>query len=101
MKSIHSVVILLSIFALAACGAQSGAPPAGSGPNDAIPAAPSTTHAFPNKAIQHLIIVVQEDRSFENLFAGFPNANAPTSGITHTGRTIALEPIPLARGPVC
>jgi phospholipase C len=30
--------------------------------------------------ISHVIVVVQENRSFENFFAGYPGADAPTSG---------------------
>ncbi|HEY2475257.1 MAG TPA: alkaline phosphatase family protein [Candidatus Cybelea sp.] len=30
--------------------------------------------------ISHVIVIVQENRSFENFFAGYPGANAPTSG---------------------
>ncbi|MBV9333919.1 MAG: hypothetical protein JO146_07910, partial [Candidatus Eremiobacteraeota bacterium] len=30
--------------------------------------------------IKHVIVVIQENRSLENLFAGYPGANAPMSG---------------------
>ncbi|HEX3671743.1 MAG TPA: alkaline phosphatase family protein [Candidatus Cybelea sp.] len=30
--------------------------------------------------IKHVVVIVQENRSFENFFAGYPGANAPTSG---------------------
>ncbi len=39
--------------------------------------------------IKHVIVVIQENRSLENFFAGFPGANAPMSGcaIAETGST--------------
>ena len=30
--------------------------------------------------ISHVIIIIQENRSFENFFAGYPGANAPMTG---------------------
>jgi phospholipase C len=36
--------------------------------------------AQPPSAIRHVVILVQENRSFDNLFAGFPGADAKTSG---------------------
>ncbi|MGB8909892.1 MAG: alkaline phosphatase family protein [Candidatus Cybelea sp.] len=50
------------------------------------------------RAIQHVIVIVQESRSFDNLFAGYPNADAPTKGLTSTGKYVPLKPISLANG---
>jgi len=33
-----------------------------------------------SKYVKHVVIIVQENRSFENLFAGFHGANAPMYG---------------------
>jgi phospholipase C len=33
--------------------------------------------------ISHVVIIVQENRSFENFFAGYPHANAPMYGCGH------------------
>jgi phospholipase C len=43
--------------------------------------------------IQHVVIVVQENRSFDNIFAGFPGADAPTVGKLPNGKTIPLHTI--------
>ena len=43
--------------------------------------------------IKHVVIIVQENRSFENIFAGFPGANAPTYGYTHTGAVVPLRQV--------
>ncbi|MBV8153107.1 MAG: hypothetical protein JOY98_01705 [Candidatus Eremiobacteraeota bacterium] len=42
-------------------------------------------------AIRHVVVIVQENRSFDNLFAGFPGADAPMTGLTHDGRRVPLH----------
>jgi phospholipase C len=49
------------------------------------------------RTIRNVIIIVQQNRSFENLFAGYPNADAPTTGLTSTGKRVRLLPISLER----
>jgi phospholipase C len=44
--------------------------------------------------IRHIIVIMQENRSFENLFHGFPGAHTVNSGVGH-GVTYTLQPIPL------
>jgi phospholipase C len=51
--------------------------------------------------IEHLIVIVQQDRSFDNLFAGYPGANAPTKGLTSTGTRVPLRRISLKRDKWC
>lgn len=46
--------------------------------------------------IQHVVIVIQENRSFDDLFQGYPGANTVSSGQDSSGHTIPLRPIPLA-----
>lgn len=41
--------------------------------------------------IKHVVIIVQENRSFENLFAGWPGASAPTFGINHKNEKVPLH----------
>ncbi len=43
--------------------------------------------------IKHVVIVVQENRSFDNIFAGFPGAHAHTFGYLHDGTKVPLEQI--------
>ena len=47
--------------------------------------------------LKHVVIVVQENRTFENLFHGFPGARSVTYGKSHGGR-IKLHPVDLV-GP--
>ena len=45
--------------------------------------------------IFHVVVIVQENRSFDNLFQGYPGANTVSSGKNSKGQTIALQPVPL------
>lgn len=45
--------------------------------------------------IQHIVIIVQENRSLDNLFEGFPGARTRDYGFDSSGEKIKLEPIPL------
>jgi len=45
--------------------------------------------------IQHVIIVMQENRSFDNLFYGYPGANTAVGGFNSQGTYIQLQPEPL------
>ncbi|MGA8535526.1 MAG: alkaline phosphatase family protein [Candidatus Tumulicola sp.] len=46
--------------------------------------------------IKHVIIVIQENRSFDNLFQGYPGADTVSQGQDSKGGTIALRPVGLA-----
>jgi phospholipase C len=52
------------------------------------------------KHIQHLVIIVQENRSFDNLFAGWPGADTSMSGLTSTGTTVPLRRITFDGGDI-
>ncbi len=79
-------------LAAAACGGGGGAPSAFA-PGHPISSSPTPTPDL--QKIQHIIIVVQENRTTDNLFNGFPGANTVRSGLSHTGVEIPLQPIPL------
>ena len=61
----------------------------------ALPAAakPRTRLHGDLRDIKHVVVVMQENRSFDNLFATFPGADGTTTGKIHTGQYI-----PLAKG---
>ena len=46
-------------------------------------------------AIQHVVVIFQENRTPDNLFHGLPNADIANSGRNSKGDTITLEPEPL------
>ena len=49
--------------------------------------------------IQHLVILIQENRSFDDFFATFPGADGATSGQIHTGVTYPLTKSSLIQIP--
>ena len=46
--------------------------------------------------ITHIVYIVQENRSFNDLFNGYPGAHTVTSGKISTGETVKLRPVPLS-----
>src|SRR5580704_44722 len=46
--------------------------------------------------IDHIVIIVQENRSFDNLFEGFPHAHSSPTGKLPNGGTTRLKPVSLA-----
>ncbi|MGB8909357.1 MAG: alkaline phosphatase family protein, partial [Candidatus Cybelea sp.] len=57
------------------------------------PVAPQTS-APAHRYVKHIVIVVQENRSFDDLFSGFPGADAPAFGYAGTKR-LPLRATPL------
>src|SRR5579862_1010384 len=66
-----------------------------------IPAGPGATTGYAlgehvqraaswSSKIQHVIIVVQENRTFDNLFNGYPGADTQSWGLDHNGKRITL-----------
>lgn len=45
--------------------------------------------------IEHIVVIIQENRSVDNLFNGFPGANTVQSGENTHGQTISLRPVAL------
>ncbi|MGA7354434.1 MAG: alkaline phosphatase family protein [Candidatus Cybelea sp.] len=45
--------------------------------------------------ITHVVYIVQENRSFDDLFQGYPGADTVSSGKDSNGHTIPLQPVPL------
>ncbi|HTA39415.1 MAG TPA: alkaline phosphatase family protein, partial [Candidatus Acidoferrales bacterium] len=42
--------------------------------------------------IQHVIVIIQENRTMDNMFNGFPNADTVTSGKNSRNKKVALQP---------
>jgi phospholipase C len=45
--------------------------------------------------IKHIVIVLQENRTFDNIFHGYPGANWAKTGYNHRGRRVKLPELPL------
>ncbi len=45
--------------------------------------------------IQHIVIVLQENRTLENIFHGFPGASTVSQGLDSSGNLVTLQPVHL------
>ncbi len=81
----NRLLALAAAAALASCTA-----PAAGGPALPAPAAGAERAASPSP-IQHVVVVIQENRSFDNLFATFPGADGATRGSMHDGKSTPLR----------
>ncbi|MBV8197975.1 MAG: hypothetical protein JO263_07555 [Candidatus Eremiobacteraeota bacterium] len=91
---IRRIVPALALTLAAACSGggspgSSGAgfvpqPPGGSPP-------PTPPPRLVHKYVKHVVIVVQENRSFDNLFHGFKGARYATYGYMHDGTKVSLR----------
>ena len=45
--------------------------------------------------IEHVVYIVQENRSFDDMFEGYPGADTVSSGKTTTGQKVDLQPVSL------
>jgi phospholipase C len=61
-------------------------------PSPSVPE--SKVSAIAGSPIQHIVIIMMENRSFDNLFNGFPGADTAQSGMNGS-QSIALKPVSL------
>ena len=47
-----------------------------------------------NYPIRHVVFIIKENRSFDDLFGRFPGANGATTGVLSTGKTVPLGHMP-------
>jgi len=85
-----SLLRSIAVSALASCliGCSSGC-------HSASTPTASTALATP---IQHIVVIMQENRSFDNLFNGFPGADTAQTGM-NLGVPVPLVVTPLGNGP--
>jgi phospholipase C len=93
----YQYALSTAAIALFLSGCGGAAPPAG----PAVVEQQTATHASTSQAIQNVIVIIQEYRSFDNLFSGYPGADAPTKGLTSTGKYVRLRPIRLEDDKLC
>jgi phospholipase C len=122
-RALLATVVFVSA-ALAGCGGGGGAPgdpqvpvPTPSGPISPTPfpgtpppqptpvpgqtltPTPSTSpNATPTPfaKIQHVVVIVQENRSTDNLFQGLPGADTQNWGLNSSGQRVSLEPVDIS-----
>jgi phospholipase C len=89
------ILLAFTVLALVWCGCSEQTSPSGVTPRASLAKrAPGSTGT-----IQHVVIIIQENRSFDNIFAGFPGADAPLMGLRHTGKLVALHKATLQQYP--
>ncbi|HLY03287.1 MAG TPA: alkaline phosphatase family protein [Candidatus Cybelea sp.] len=85
----RSAIIATIAFVLSACaGGAGGSPSAPSGP-------PGGPPGKRRHQIDHVVIIIQENRTVDNLFQGFPGADTRSYGFDRRGVKIKLMPVPL------
>jgi phospholipase C len=92
MMRFASLIALLCVAACSAAPFSAAVPPAG---NAELAATAKRGNANP---IRHVVFIVQENRSFNNLFMGFPGAVTQKYGYDANGHKIALHAENLATG---
>lgn len=90
MVRFRIAALLVAALAFAACGRGNSVLPA---PQEAAPI--SSMLASGAGKISHVVWVVQENRSFNDLFMGYPNAKTVTEAKNSKGATVKLQPISL------
>ncbi len=82
----------VAILVAAGCSARPGNPTYQSGFTPASLQSQNVARTADDPAyIKHVVIIIQENRSFDNLFATFPGADGATTGKTHDGKTVKLK----------
>ena len=79
------------VLAWTACSSTQGSLPS---PSGAAARASAPTGAG---KIRHVVFIVQENRSFNNLFQGYPGAYTVSAGKDSAGDTVPLVPVKLAK----
>ncbi|HYL27345.1 MAG TPA: alkaline phosphatase family protein [Candidatus Nitrosotalea sp.] len=80
----RSKLAVAATLAWSACSSTLSTPPAGhatSGPSES--------------PIAHVVFIIQENRSFNNLFLGYPGATTADSGYDSSGRKVHVRPLEL------
>jgi phospholipase C len=112
--TLAGAVLFGAVTLLIACSSHGSVPPnsalvpsSGAGRSSTFDAGARRRHRGTATPIQHVFIIIQENRSFDNLFNGYPGANTVTSGMAipvgsnfspipgATPMTVALQPTSL------
>jgi phospholipase C len=100
----HTVCGVFVASLLAGCAHASVTPPAPGGfqgPAGAVRGSGAAGSGRSHRArpqdmlVQHVVILIQENRTVDNLFQGYPGADTASSGQTSTGQTVPLTSIGL------
>jgi phospholipase C len=97
LRIVRTLAALAGLLAVTACSGREALAPATPGANSVAHAAQARggVRRTQTTPIEHVVFIVQENRSFDNLFQGYPGANTVPSGLLANGKTAKLVPIPL------
>jgi phospholipase C len=87
---------LYAILFVAATAVACSSGGSGGGGGGAPPVGPTPSPAPPSQPIEHVVILIQENRTVDNLFNGFRGADTVKTGYLHTGTPYPLQPHSLA-----
>lgn len=87
VRAVFRLAVLCPVV-LAGCGGGSTSPSSGAPPPGPTPEA---------SKISHVIILLQENRTVDNLFNGFPGADTVQSGMSN-GKSVPLQAVSLDQG---
>jgi phospholipase C len=85
---------LAGVLVLGACSSQIN------GINQQAGPIPTVAPIVPGNYIKHVIVIVQENRSFDNLFDCFPGTDCVTYGINSKGKKVTMKPITFESGDI-
>lgn len=93
-----SLALVASAFAAAGLAGCSGSSTSASGvlPSGSLPSANQL--ALMRQKIKHIVVIYQENRTFDNMFNGYPGADTVQQGTIHTGQVVPLQQVSLAVG---
>ena len=99
MRSVPSIARMLFVAAalpaFAACGGFAGSTPPAANTSGAQTMLQGVRRDSSGGKIKHVVIIVQENRSFNNLFMGVPGATTQKYGYDTNGNKIVLQPVGL------
>jgi phospholipase C len=95
------LAVAIAAIVTSACSSTPGS--LGAPPAATMPMLPQTARipSATGTPIQHVVIIFQENRSFDNIFAGFPGADAPMFGYMQDGTKVPLVPRDFHTSDIC
>ncbi len=90
-RALGLCAVLAALFGCSGSQAQIGAPT----PRRAAAPVGTAKHPAGLNAIAHVVIIIQENRTVDDLFNGFPGANTVKSGLNSSGQIVPLKLIKL------